>query len=76
MLDEPGDEQVRRGAVRYVKECVDLAAGTGGEVVIVVPSPVAKRAPTSALETELRLAAESIREAGEYAGEQRVTLVI
>lgn len=70
------DPQVRREAVQYVKECVDLAAETGAEVVIVVPSPVAKPAPTSPIETELDLAAESLREAGEYAGSQGVTLVL
>lgn len=71
-----GDAQVRAATVRYVKECCDLAAETGGRLVIVVPSPVAKPGPTSPLETELKLAAESIREVGEYAGNQGITLAI
>lgn len=58
------DRSIRQKAVRYVKECADFAAETGGPLVIVVPSPIGKPKPASAIATELKLAAESIREAG------------
>ena len=71
-----GDDSIRRGAVEYVKACCDLAAETGAGIVIVVPSPVGKPEPTSPVEDELKLAAESIRTAGEYAATVGVGLVI
>ena len=70
------DAAARAAAVRYVRACCDLAAETGGRLVIVVPSPVGKPAPLAPAEEELRWAVESIRAAGEYAATVEVTLAV
>mgnify|MGYP001179530637 FL=1 len=70
------DGELRRWAVHYVKSCCELAAAVEAPTVIVVPSPVGRTAPVADARTELELAAESLREAGEHAAGLGVTLVI
>ncbi len=70
------EEGMRRTAVRYVAACAELAASTGARLVIVVPSPVGKLSASTEPERSLELAAQSIRQAAERAGERGVSLCI
>lgn len=66
----------RREAVRYVKDCVDMAERLGATVVIVVPTPVGKHAPLTSRSEEWDQAVRSLKEAGAYAREKHVRLAI
>lgn len=68
--------EVRRRAVQYVKDNVDLAVRTGASVVIVVPTPVGKSGPDTTAHEEWALAVESLKEAGTYAEKKGVLLAI
>lgn len=70
------DPDRRGNAVRYVKDCVDMAERLGASVVIVVPTPVGKRSPISTRQEEWANAALSLREAGVYAQSKRIRLAI
>jgi D-psicose/D-tagatose/L-ribulose 3-epimerase len=70
------DPVIRRNAVQYVKDCIDLAAGVGAALVIVVPSSVGKNAPDSTYEEEWENAVTCIREAGEYAKAKGIHLAL
>lgn len=74
-LSHPGPA-VRAKAIDYVKACVDMAAGLGASVVIVVPTPVGKKGPITTREEEWRNAADSLRQVGAYAETKRVRLAI
>jgi D-psicose/D-tagatose/L-ribulose 3-epimerase len=74
-LSSPNPD-IRRNAVQYVKDCVDLAVGVGAALVIVVPSPVGKNAPDTTYEEEWGNAVASIREAGEYAMAKGIHLAL
>lgn len=67
---------IRRSAVQYVKDCVDMAVALGAPLVIVVPSPVGKNGPESTSEDEWNCAVESLREAGNYAFANHISLAI
>ncbi|MEF3306315.1 sugar phosphate isomerase/epimerase family protein [Paenibacillus sp. GYB003] len=70
------DPTVRGNAVRYVKDCVDMAETLGASVVIVVPTPVGKGGPVTTRREEWDNAVASLREAGVYAESKRVRLAI
>lgn len=70
------NESVRKNAVHYVKECVDYAKLIGAKGISVTPTANMKIHPEADIETELKWAAESIREAGLYAGERGIRLTV
>ena len=65
---------VRISAINYVKKCIDLAKALGAPTVIVVPTYVGKLSQET--EGEWDNAVSSIKEAGQYAETQNITLVI
>lgn len=67
---------IRRHAVQYVKDCVDLAVGVGASTVIVVPSPVGKSGPDVTMEEAWANGVHSLREAGLYAEKHGIKLAI
>ncbi|MFZ3106752.1 MAG: sugar phosphate isomerase/epimerase family protein [Candidatus Hydromicrobium sp.] len=80
------DEGVRKKAVDYLQNCVDLAAGVGALLVVVVPSAVGKTSPIDSFEDEEEWIQEkervwnyavlSVREAAKYAEAKGILLVI
>lgn len=80
------DEGVRKKAVDYLQNCVDLAAGVGAPLVVVVPSAVGKTSPIDSFEDEEEWIQEkervwnyavlSVREAAKYAEAKGILLVI
>jgi D-psicose/D-tagatose/L-ribulose 3-epimerase len=67
---------VRKNAVQYVKKCIDLAKELNASTVIVVPTFVGKVSPETNLEEEWNNAISSVKEAGLYAKDQNITLVL
>lgn len=80
------DKGVRKKAVDYLQNCVDLAAGVGAPLVVVVPSAVGKTSPIDSFEDEEEWIQEkervwnyavlSVREAAKYAEAKGILLVI
>jgi sugar phosphate isomerase/epimerase len=70
------DPQVRSQAINYAKRAIDLAREFGALSLGVVPSAVCKPGPLTAREDEIRWAADSIAEAGEYAAQAGIYLTI
>jgi D-psicose/D-tagatose/L-ribulose 3-epimerase len=71
--------EARRQGIDYVKVCVDLAVGVGAGVVagpMYSATGKTRLLPDAEREQQRRWAAESLREAGEYAGEHGVRLAI
>ncbi len=66
------DAYVRYGTVKYMKDCVDLIAGLGGEILCIVPSTVGKIVPMAGPSEEWAWAVEGLREVALYAGEKGV----
>lgn len=70
------DPNTRAAGIRYLKECIDLAAAVDAEIVGVGPSPVNKIYPDADREEEWQLAIDSIRECADYAAKEGVVLAI
>ncbi len=70
------NEIIRKNAVQYVKKSIDLAKALNATTVIVVPTCVGKLSPETTLEEEWNNAISSVKEAGQYAKEQEITLAI
>jgi sugar phosphate isomerase/epimerase len=70
------DPQVRTQAINYAKRAIDLAREFGALSLGVVPSAVCKPGPLAAREDEIRWAADSIADAGEYAAQLEIYLTI
>ena len=70
------NDEIRKNAVEYVKNSVDLAKTLNASTVIVVPTRVGKLGPETTLEEEWNNAILSVKEAGLYAKEQGITLAI
>jgi len=68
--------EIRTNAVKYLKDCVDMAVELGATHIIVVPSPVGKLSPDNTVEEAWEKAVESVREAGEYARSQNINFAI
>jgi D-psicose/D-tagatose/L-ribulose 3-epimerase len=66
------DAYVRYGTVKYMKDCVDLAAGLGGQILCIVPSTMGKVEPMASFQEEWRWAIEGLREVAYYAGEKGI----
>lgn len=66
------DAYVRYGTVKYMKDCIDLIAGLGGQILCIVPSTVGKIVPMADPSTEWGWAVEGLREVAYYAGEKGV----
>lgn len=70
------NEKIRRNAIRYVKDCIEMAASFNAKVVIVVPSAVNKTRSMAPFDMEWNWAIESLREVGEYGAELSVILAL
>jgi D-psicose/D-tagatose/L-ribulose 3-epimerase len=73
------DEAVRRNAISYVNRCSDIAAELGADIVVGPMYSAVGRTRMAEPEerrAQRRLAAESIREAADYAGERGVRLAL
>ncbi|MFH5185356.1 TIM barrel protein [Paenibacillus sp. TAB 01] len=68
--------EVRRNAVRYLKQCVDFAKTIGAKGISVTPTANMKIHAEADRDTELRWAAEGIKEAGLYAGAHGIRLTV
>ncbi|MCR2823878.1 sugar phosphate isomerase/epimerase family protein [Lederbergia panacisoli] len=68
------DFAIRKNAIYYVKKCIDMAKTLGARIVIVVPTYVGKLKAES--EEEWNYAVASIRELGDYAAQQNITLAL
>jgi sugar phosphate isomerase/epimerase len=66
------DTYVRYGTVKYMKDCVDLAAGLGGQILCIVPSTMGKVVPMASVQEEWSWAIEGLREVAYYAGEKGI----
>src|SRR5260370_23465823 len=55
-----------------MKDCIDLIAGLGGQILCIVPSTVGKIVPLAGPEEERHWAVEGLREVAYYAGEKCV----
>lgn len=74
----------REAALRYGRQCVDLASEVGAPIVVVLPAPAGRTAPIrrpraekpwkKALATEWSLAVESMRALADYAADRNITL--
>lgn len=71
------DPSVRRGAIDYLKACVDITAELGGEILCgPMYSPVGKLVGRPRTEEEWRRAVETIGEVADHAASKNVTLAI
>lgn len=70
------NKEIRVNAINYLKECVDFAATIGAKGISVTPTACMKIHAEAEIETELKWAAEGIREAGLYAGEHGIRLAV
>jgi len=70
------NEKIRRNAIRYVKDCIEMAANFNAKVVIVVPSAVTKTRSMAPLDMEWNWAIESLKEVGDYGAELSVILAL
>ena len=78
------DEQERAAAVDYGRACVEMAADLGAPVLVVLPSPAGRTAPTGRPKTEAEwkkgaaqewdLAVASLRQLAGYAARRSVVL--
>ena len=66
------DRYVRYGSIKYMKDCVDLAAELGGQILCIVPSTMGKVVPMASFQEEWRWAIEGLREVAYYAGEKGI----
>jgi D-psicose/D-tagatose/L-ribulose 3-epimerase len=66
------DIYVRYGTIKYMKDCIDMVAELGGQILGIVPSTVGKITPMSTPKEEWRWAVEGLREVAYYAGEKGV----
>jgi D-psicose/D-tagatose/L-ribulose 3-epimerase len=80
------DPSERAAAIRYGQECIDLAAGVGAPIVVVIPAPAGRTAPTgepqeeaeweAAYQAEWQNAVDSVKQAAAYAAEREVLLAV
>jgi D-psicose/D-tagatose/L-ribulose 3-epimerase len=75
ILSHP-DAGVRKSALDYVKQCVDLAASLCARSVLIVPSQVAATRYITSREEDFQRAVNPLREAASYAGERHILLTI
>lgn len=70
------NETIRKQAIKYVKDSIDLAVQLNAKTLIVVPTFVEKVNPETTAEEEWNNAVESIKEAGLYAQSKGVNLAL
>ena len=78
------DENERSGALKYSKSCVDLANEFGVRILVVLPAPAGRTAPSGApqsekdwmigYQTEWNLAIDSLRKLSAYAKDRDIVL--
>ena len=69
-------ETIRRNAVEYVKDCINMANEIEAPVVTTSCSACMKVSPEAPFEKERSLAIEFLRETGEYAGKLGIKLAV
>jgi D-psicose/D-tagatose/L-ribulose 3-epimerase len=72
------DPAIRATAIKYIKDCVDMAVSLGAPHVIVVPNAVGKTAPSPGYtyEQEWEWSVASVREAAVYAASKNIHLAM
>lgn len=70
------DKHIREKAVDYVKRIIELAAETGAPYVVVVPNRILQTEYLKSKEEDWNYAAMSLRELGEYAQKQKITILL
>jgi sugar phosphate isomerase/epimerase len=70
------DPSVRRRTVQYLRDCITMAHGLGGEFVCVVPGTVGKTLPQARPEEEWRWAVEGLSRCAEWAEQSGLKLGI
>jgi sugar phosphate isomerase/epimerase len=70
------NEAVRERTLDYMRDCVDLVAGLGGEELSVVPSTVGKTEPETDGPTEWRWAVEGLKALSDHARGKGVRLAL
>ncbi len=70
------DLKERKGAVDYVKRCVDMAKTLGARSVLILPSLVGRPAFFASKKDDIKQATESLTKAGLYAEKIKVILTI
>lgn len=70
------DPAIRRQAVRYVVDCLHLAAEVGAPLVQMLPSGETRLAPLAAREDEWRWSVDGMREAAEAAARAGVRIAV
>lgn len=70
------EPSIRKQAIGYVKELVNFADALSAPIVIVTPCPVGKSVPLGDPKKEWRWAVETLKDAGDFAGEKGVSLAI
>ncbi|MEO8391762.1 MAG: sugar phosphate isomerase/epimerase family protein [Chloroflexota bacterium] len=63
---------IREASIQYAKECVDLSAALGGNMMTLVPSEVGKTVAMADPETEWQWAIECIREIADHAAKVHI----
>ena len=70
------DQKIRKNAVSYVKDSIDMAVYMGCKTLIVVPSAIGKNKPDLTYEDAWKYSRESLAEAAEYAEKTGVFLAL
>lgn len=80
------NDEARAAAIQYSRDCIDLAAGVGAPILVVIPaaagrtSPVGNPADQSAWESAYRrewaCAVDSVKQAAKYASKRGIELAI
>lgn len=65
---------IRETSIQFAKECADLAAALGGNMMTLVPSEVGKLKPMADPETEWGWAVESIRAVADHAAKSHIRI--
>ena len=67
---------VRRGSIKYVKDCIDMVAALDGKTVTVVPGEVGKIVSVSDPKDEWRWGVAAMKEIADYARKKKVRIGI
>lgn len=70
------DKYLRVGTIQYLKDCLDMVAGLGGEILSVVPSEVGKTKPLADPEAEWNWCVEGLKEVAEHADKTGIRIGI
>jgi len=70
------DKRIRKRAIAYVRDCLQLASDIGAPFAGVIPLPVGRLRPLKSLQDEWRWAVESVKEIVSYVEDTNVFLAL